>query len=141
MYTKTKNIIAVLLERYLRASKLHSYTLPPKLRVECFSKFPTGMKTTSILHMDMILHLHGERTEKVRKGQRWSRHAWFLLHSFVRKHQTSVRPRITSEITLASIAEKSRLSWLQKLLGGFGMPAYFGKCNREVPTAQRMPRG
>lgn len=77
LYTKTKNVTAILLERDLRASKLHRHTLPSKLRVEFFSKFPTGMKTTSMFHTETTLRLQGERTEKVRKGQRWSRHACF----------------------------------------------------------------
>lgn len=50
LYTKTKNVTAVLLEMDLRASKLRRHTLPSKLRVEFFSKFRTGMKTTSMFH-------------------------------------------------------------------------------------------
>lgn len=64
--------------------------LPSKLRVEFFSKFATGMKTTSMFHVETTLRLQGERTEKVRKGQRWSRHAWLFLHSFVGRHQNSL---------------------------------------------------
>lgn len=73
---KTKNVTVILLERDLRVSKLHRHMLPSKLGMESFSKFPTGTKITSMFDMETILHLQGESTEKVRKGQRWSRHTW-----------------------------------------------------------------
>lgn len=63
---KLKMLLFHYLKKDLRASKSHKHTLPSKLRVEFFSKFTAGKKTTSMFHVKKGQKKSGK--DRVREG-------------------------------------------------------------------------